>query len=53
MSDPNSSAAGPSGNEASDPANPLKLAVAWLFVGVPLAWGVWQVVVKTLDLFTK
>jgi hypothetical protein len=38
---------------ATDSAAPLKLALSWLFVGVPLAWGVWQVVVKTADLFTK
>jgi hypothetical protein len=29
----------------------LALVVAWLIVGVPLAWGVWQVFVKSLDLF--
>ena len=29
----------------------LQLVVAWTLVGVPLAWGVWQVVVKSMDLF--
>ncbi len=29
----------------------LRLIVAWALVGVPLAWGVWQVFRKSLDLF--
>ena len=29
----------------------LRLAGAWALVGVPLAWGVWQVFRKSLDLF--
>jgi hypothetical protein len=29
----------------------FQLVVAWALVGVPLAWGVWQVVVKSMDLF--
>ena len=29
----------------------LKLVGAWTLVGIPLAWGVWQVVLKSLDLF--
>jgi hypothetical protein len=29
----------------------LKLVGAWTLVGIPLAWGVWQVVHKSLDLF--
>jgi hypothetical protein len=29
----------------------LKLIAAWALVGVPLAWGVWQVFKKSLDLF--
>ena len=29
----------------------LRIALAWALVGVPLAWGVWQVAVKSLDLF--
>jgi hypothetical protein len=49
MSDPYASAAGQ--HQPAEPSTPLKLAFAWLFVGVPLVWGVWQVVVKTLDLF--
>lgn len=31
----------------------LEILGAWLFVGIPLAWGVWEVAVKSLDLFTK
>ena len=29
----------------------LKLLAAWTLVGLPLAWGVWQVFKKSLDLF--
>jgi hypothetical protein len=29
----------------------LKLVGAWALVGIPLAWGVWQVFQKSLDLF--
>lgn len=29
----------------------LKLFGAWALVGIPLAWGVWQVFQKSLDLF--
>ena len=29
----------------------LRLAGAWSLVGIPLAWGVWQVFKKSLDLF--
>jgi hypothetical protein len=29
----------------------LKLVGAWTLVGLPLAWGVWQVIHKSLDLF--
>lgn len=39
------------GEVGHDPLLRLRLAVAWLIVGVPLAWGVWQVAVKSLALF--
>ena len=29
----------------------LRLMGAWALVGIPLAWGVWQVFQKSLDLF--
>jgi hypothetical protein len=29
----------------------LKLIGAWTLVGIPLAWGVWQVIQKSLALF--
>jgi len=44
----------PGRNGSSAPRSPLlrmKLIVAWTLVGIPLAWGVSQVVVKSLDLF--
>jgi hypothetical protein len=28
-----------------------RLIVSWAFVGIPLAWGVWQVVLRSLALF--
>jgi hypothetical protein len=29
----------------------LRLVGAWALVGIPLGWGVWQVVQRSLDLF--
>jgi hypothetical protein len=29
----------------------VRLVGAWALVGVPLGWGVWQVVQRSLDLF--
>jgi hypothetical protein len=28
-----------------------RVIVSWALVGLPLAWGVWQVFQKSLDLF--
>ena len=33
------------------PTTPVQLAAAWALVGVPLAWGVWQVIQKSMALF--
>jgi hypothetical protein len=41
----------PAPDDARDPLMTAKLAGAWAFVGIPLAWGVWQVFVKALALF--
>lgn len=30
---------------------PLKLIVAWLWIGLPLGWGLYQSVQKSLPLF--
>lgn len=38
-------------HEKSSGSLGLKLLLAWLLVGIPLAWGVWQVFKKSLDLF--
>jgi hypothetical protein len=38
-------------DDVHDPLVVAKLVGAWTFVGIPLAWGVWQVVVKSLALF--
>jgi hypothetical protein len=37
--------------EASRVAERVKLVLSWLFVGIPAAWGVAQVVVKSAALF--
>lgn len=31
--------------------SPLKIAAAWILVTIPLGWGVYQSVVKSLPLF--
>jgi hypothetical protein len=33
------------------PTSPLTIAVAWIVVALPLGWGVYQSVVKSLPLF--
>ena len=33
------------------PTSPLTIALAWIVVTVPLGWGVYQSVVKSLPLF--
>jgi hypothetical protein len=35
----------------SKSSSTLRLIAAWTLVGAPLAWGVWQVFKKSLDLF--
>jgi hypothetical protein len=37
--------------DQSSPGVALKLVGAWTLVGIPLAWGVWQVFLKSLALF--
>lgn len=43
----------PNSNYQSDESSSsgAKLAVAWLFVGIPLIWGVSQTFIKALALF--
>ncbi|MGY2134677.1 MFS transporter small subunit [Hymenobacter sp. HD11105] len=33
------------------PSSTLQTVLAWLYVGVPLLWGVSQTFIKALDLF--
>ena len=33
------------------PARRIDLVIRWAWVGIPLAWGVWQTVLKSLALF--
>jgi hypothetical protein len=39
------------GDAPADPMAGVKLLGAWLFVGIPAAWGIWQVFQKSLALF--
>ncbi|HEX3867119.1 MAG TPA: hypothetical protein VHV78_10210 [Gemmatimonadaceae bacterium] len=42
----------PEGNSGRPPASlAARVIAAWALVGIPLAWGVWQVFQKSLDLF--
>ncbi|QJX45398.1 hypothetical protein HMJ29_06305 [Hymenobacter taeanensis] len=43
---PNSSASAP-----VETSSTVSLAIAWLFVGIPLVWGVAQTFIKALTLF--
>jgi hypothetical protein len=36
---------------AGEKTSPLLLAAAWIVVAIPLAWGVYQTVVKSMPLF--
>ena len=37
----------------TDPAHsPVLVALAWLLVGIPLAYGLWQTLVRASALFT-
>ena len=38
-------------NQQQGSGNGLKLVLAWAFVGIPLAWGVYQTCVNALKLF--
>jgi hypothetical protein len=38
-------------NLPKEAANSVWLIVSWAWVGIPLAWGVWQTVIKSLPLF--
>jgi hypothetical protein len=38
-------------SDTSWKTSPLMLAVAWVVVGIPLAWGVYQTAIKSLPLF--
>jgi hypothetical protein len=33
------------------PRQRLRLLASWLWVGLPLGWGVWQTIMKSLPLF--
>ena len=35
----------------SSPSTGLQLAIYWLVVGIPLAWGIWKTAIKLPALF--
>ena len=39
------------GEKTPSTTSPILIAVAWLWVGLPLTWGVIQTISKTMDLF--
>lgn len=39
-------------SQSSSPTSPVLVALAWLLVGVPLAYGLWQTLVRASALFT-
>jgi hypothetical protein len=38
-------------NSQESSGNALKLALAWIFVGIPLAWGVIQTLLNAIKAF--
>ncbi len=38
--------------ENQSKTSPVLIALSWAFVSIPLLWGVSQVVIKTLAIFT-
>ncbi|MCY1703020.1 MULTISPECIES: MFS transporter small subunit [Deinococcus] len=38
-------------SEQTASASPLLIALTWLVVLIPLAWGVWETLVKVTQLF--
>jgi hypothetical protein len=39
-------------DDTTSTTSPLLIALAWLLVGIPLAYGLWQTLVKASALFT-
>ncbi|MDR7255563.1 hypothetical protein J2X46_004573 [Nocardioides sp. BE266] len=39
-------------SDDTTPTSPVQIALAWLLVGIPLAYGLWQTLVKASALFT-
>ena len=37
--------------QSTTPSTPASIAIAWLIVGAPLLWGVWETVKKSMALF--
>lgn len=39
-------------SEAPAASNSLNLILSWAFVGIPLAWGVWNTIKNAIKLFS-
>jgi hypothetical protein len=37
--------------ESIKPTHPILLALFWLYVAMPLSWGIWSTIKKALALF--
>lgn len=48
MTDPRSAG---TPTEASSGSSSIELIIAWLWVGIPAVWGIWNVFLTSLKLF--
>jgi hypothetical protein len=39
-------------NATTTSQNGIRLFIAWVFVGIPLAWGLWGTLLNVVKLFT-
>lgn len=51
MPDTTTTTTTPPAATTEDRSSPVTVAIAWLAVGIPLAWGVAQTLIKSLALF--
>jgi hypothetical protein len=40
-------------NQSAGAASPLVTVIAWLWVLIPFVWGVWQLIIKVVPLFSS
>lgn len=41
----------PTSTPSTATASPALIGLCWLIVGLPLAWGIWQTLLKVVQLF--